>query len=152
MTNTKRAQAWGFDLIAGTMIFLAGMMLFYFYTINYSGGEGEILNVLHQEGELISDTLLSEGSPFNWDSSNVAKIGLLSGNKINETKWNYFKSLNYNSTRVLFRIRNEYYVYFDEDESNGIGLLPINPKNLVKTTRVVVYQNNITTMKVYSWN
>lgn len=153
--NKKRAQAWGFDLIVGAMIFLAGIAFFYFYTINYSNGGEEMYQALQKEGALISDSLLSEGSPPDWNEDTVVRIGILTNGRIDETKLQQFRTLaenNYAKTKSLFRIKNEYFIYFDENPADGIGVSSAETKNLLKTTRVVIYQNKITTMNLYLWN
>jgi len=154
MANVK-AQAWGFDLIIGVVIFLAGILFFYMYTVNYPTGEQEKYDGLLHEGELVSDSLLSEGSPENWNGTNVVRIGLVSDGRINNTKLGYFTALagsNYNLTKRLFRIRNEYFVFFGDDVAGGIGRPGDSAANLAKITRVTIYDNNITTMNLHIWN
>lgn len=157
--KNKRGQGWGFDLVAAMIIFLAGILFLYFYTINYPSATEEIFQQLHHEGELVADSLLSEGSPSNWNQNNVVRIGLLNGNKINETKLETFSHLDYNKTKYLFRINHEYYVKFQEPISfeggiptDGIGLPPTNERNLAKITRVVIYNNEIKSLEIYAWN
>lgn len=145
----KKAQAWGFDLIIAAVIFLVGVIFLYLYTINYPSGEEETLQNLQQEGELVADSLLSEGSPVYWNTSNVVRIGLLTDSKINQTKLDRFNAIPYAQAKSLFRTRNEYYIQIEE---TLIGPEPETPENLVKITRVVVYNNNITTMNIQIWN
>ncbi len=150
----KKAQAWGFDLVVGMVIFIIGILSFYLYTTNISAGEGEIIQRLQQNGELVADSLMSEGSPADWDETNVVRIGLLSGNRLNQTKLDSFRNLanaDYNYTKILFRINNEYFIYLDEDPANGIGLDGASATNLYKITRVVVYNQSGTTLNIYSW-
>ncbi|MBU0906524.1 MAG: hypothetical protein KKD18_04605 [Nanoarchaeota archaeon] len=148
----KEGQAWGFDLVVGMVIFIVGIVSFYLYTTNLSGASQEVIGQLQQEGEMIADSLMSEGSPIDWDASNVARIGVLSDARINETKWAEFKSLTYGRTKALFRVRNEYFVYIGNDVANGVGLDASGATNLVKITRVVVYNQSVATLNIYSWN
>lgn len=74
----RNAQAWGFDIIVATGIFIVGIIAFFLYTINYPTGEQEKLDDLLYEGNIIADNLLSEGYPLNWTNITVSKIGLLS--------------------------------------------------------------------------
>ena len=149
----KKGQAWGFDLVVGTIIFSVGVLSFYIYTTNISGGDGVLQN-LQKNGELVADSLMSEGSPVDWSETNVLRIGLLSENRINQSKLNSFMVLantDYNRTRSLFRINTEYFIFFDADQENGIGMEPSEATNLIKITRVVVYNQSVTTLNVYSW-
>lgn len=151
----KRAQAWGFDLVIGMVIFIVGIVSFYLYASNLPGASEEIIEKLQQEGELIAESLMSEGSPIDWNTTRVERIGITSENRINETKWNAFKNLastDYSRTKSLFRVKDEYFVFIGEDESGGAGNNPSSPTNLVKVTRVIIYNQSIKTLNVYSWN
>ena len=151
----KEGQAWGFDLVIGMVIFIIGIFSFYLYTINLSGGGGEVIQQLEQNGELVADSLMSEGSPLDWNAGNVVRIGLLSEDRINQTKLDGFRTLagaDYARTKSLFRINNEYFVYLDNDFAGGIGRDSSNANNLFKISRVIVYDQKVTTLNVYSWN
>ena len=151
----KEGQAWGFDLVIGMVIFIIGIFSFYLYTINLSGGGGEVIQQLEQNGELIADSLMSEGSPLDWNAGNVVRIGLLSEDRINQTKLDGFRTLagaDYARTKSLFRINNEYFVYLDNDFAGGIGRNSAGATNLFKIARVVIYNQSVTTLNVYSWN
>ena len=157
----KKAQAWGFDLFAAIIIFLFGILFFYFYTINYSNSGEENFSVLQREGETIADSLLSEGSPQNWNKTNLVRIGLITDGKINDTKLQHFYELardNYALTKSLFRVNDDYYVSFQEPVNINsssvefIGQQPASEENIVKISRIVVYNNSIKTMNVHVWN
>lgn len=121
------------------------------------------------EGKILANTILSEGSPDGWNPAEVIKIGILSQNKINETKLNYFYGLastsaGYNNTRQKFDISYDYYFYLNTTLNingvsvDGIGKPGINRssgyedvKNLVKVTRYTVYKNKPMTAYFYIW-
>jgi hypothetical protein len=152
----KKAQAWGFDLVAGLVIFSFVLITFYFYAFNYSAGDEETFRKLQLEGKLIGDSLLSEGSPVDWDGTNVVRIGLLSDGKINETKLQRFIDLDYNKTKLLFNVRHDYYVNFSkslsvggEDVSGVGGPVDSNADNLVQIKRVSSYDNEPIVLSIY---
>ncbi|MCH7568382.1 MAG: hypothetical protein IIA87_03090 [Nanoarchaeota archaeon] len=163
--RSKKAQAWGFDLIIASTLFLMGIVVFYFYSLNYPTEGGEILDSLFYEGDIIAGTLLSDGYPDNWDQNNVVRVGILTNDKINETKLERFYTLTnetltpggYAKTKSLFNTKYEYYVNFSTQmnisggEIDGIGKQPTDTKNLIKITRFVSYQNKPTTLYVYIW-
>ncbi|MEK6854888.1 MAG: hypothetical protein AABX73_01570 [Nanoarchaeota archaeon] len=158
--KVSKAQAWGFDLAVSAIIFLAAAFLLYIYTLNSSSGTDEKLSILSHEGEIVSNTLLSEGYPSNWDESSVVKIGLLTDKKINETKLESFYNLaqiDYGKTKTLFGIRHNYYVNLSESvviggsRIEGIGLLDPNSDNLVRITRVSIYKDVPITLTIYLW-
>jgi len=156
----KRAQAWGIDLAVALIIFTVGILIFFFYTVNRPAEARENLDYMFYDGNLIADSLMSEGSPLDWDSSNVVTVGILSENKINETKLEQFYNLSiqdYSRTKQLFNTRFDYYFFLSGNmslyvgEVEGIGYSPLNENNLVKITRFTIYKDKPTTAYFYIW-
>lgn len=170
--NTK-AQAWGFDLVVAVIIFSVGIVVFFIYSINQPNESKEILEKLFYDGKIVTDSILSNGYPENWNSDNVAgivSIGILNGNKINETKLLSFYNLvqteeNYTITKILFNTNYDYYFFLDKNMSSinvnldGVGkpginrnnIDSINPENLVKISRFVNYQDKPMAAYLYIW-
>ena len=161
----KRAQAFGFDLFIAIGLFLAAFILIYFYSINLQSSQEKVHEALSYDGNVIADSLLSEGYPQNWDKDNVVIIGILSNNKINETKLSKFNDLansDYNKAKNIFNTKYNFYVNLtepiineedeDEEEITGIGLPPSSPKNLIKLTRFTIYKDKPVTLIIELWN
>jgi len=165
--NTK-AQAWGFDLIVAMIIFSVGIVVFFIYSINQPNEAKETLEKLNYDGKLITESILSNGYPENWDSENVISIGILNNGKINETKLGNFYSLsqsNYDTTKILFNTKYDYFFFLDENmtsitvDVDGIGksgvnknnMNNINSENLVKISRFVSYKDKPMTAYLYIW-
>ncbi len=159
-----KAQAWGFDLMIATALFLGGIIIFYIYSINYPIEGKKSFEELYYEGSVILDSLLSEGFPSDWNAINVVRIGILDDEKVNETKLERFYNLNnsdYQKTKSLFNTKYEYYFNFSEPitlSSNGqvisgIGFEPISTSttNLVKITRVSIYKNKPVSVNLQVW-
>ncbi|MBD3252167.1 hypothetical protein GF386_00355 [Candidatus Pacearchaeota archaeon] len=165
---SKKAQAWGMDLIIGFSIFIFVLSVFYIYSLNQSGGEINIIETLIYDGNLITNSIFSEGHPVEWNETNVTKIGILSDNKINETKLESFYNLtknNYDKTKILFNTKYDYYFFIDPEFSfydgkkEGIGKSGITRKNanqtstnLIKITRFTVYKEKPVTAYLYIWD
>jgi hypothetical protein len=166
--KSKTAQGWGMDLIIAVSIFTMGLVAFYIYSLNSPGEAKENLETLSYEGRILANTILSEGSPANWDAENYFKIGILTNNKINETKLQYFHELtdsdaDYNDTKQKFDMSYEYYFYLSDIMDidggiDGIGKPGVdrnsgyeNAKNLVKVTRYTIYKNKPMTAYFYIW-
>jgi hypothetical protein len=158
-----KAQAWGIDLAIASLLFTLGVFTFFIYTINQPTQGAETIEELFYDGKIISDSILSEGYPSYWDCSNVITIGILTKGEINTTKAERFYSLSqddYNKTKILFNTRYEYYFFLDKNitlptlskEIEGIGKKPLNSKNLVKITRLTIYEKKPSTMNLYIWN
>ncbi len=163
--KNKNAQAWGIDLIIAGFIFTIGITSFYLYTINYTADSEEVIETLRYEGNIIADIILSEGYPKNWTLINVVSPGILSENKINETKLQNFYTLtisDYPKTKTLFNTRYDYLLLFNENltiganEINKIGKPGVSPgtissENLIKITRFTIYKNTPITVNLYIW-
>ncbi len=154
----KKAQAWGFDLMIASFIFLFAIFSFFLFASNYSFSDEENFQVLQYEGEIISDSLLSEGSPIDWNNDNVERIGLLTDGKINQTKLDRFYYLaeeDLNRTKSLFNVKNNYFVNFskqivvDGNFIDGIGNSNFNSDNLVRIDRVSIYNNEPIILTIY---
>ena len=158
---TEKAQAWGFDLMIATVIFLGALLALFIYTLNLPSEREESFKNLAYEGKLITDSLLTEGYPANWDENTVVRIGILSDGKVNDTKLLMFRDLvlsDYVKTKTLFNVADDYYVYFlnevmaNNQPITGIGQPAINHKNLVKLERIVIQNGTIKNMNVQVWN
>ena len=156
----KRSQAWGIDLVVAFIIFFIGLFVFYLYSLNYSSGEDK-LESLFYDGNLIANSILSEGSPLDWNSGNVIVFGILTGEKINETKLERLYSLsinNYSFTKSKFNTQYNYYFFLSENMTiqsqniDGIGNKPVTYDNLIKINRFTIYRNKPITMSIYIWD
>jgi len=161
MKENKIAQAWGFDLVIGLSIFMAGMILFFLYALNFTSSDSGDFGTLSREGKGIGDSLMSEGFPEHWDGGSVVSIGILSNGVVNDTKLLEFYLLagsDYQRTKNLFNVKNDYYVSFEypvtigSETFTGIGLLPSGQENLVKVVRVAVQNATIKNIDIEVWN
>ena len=104
LAKSKRSQAWGMDLVIALAIFSVGLVAFYIYSLNAPSEAKEVIDSLFYDGKIIANSILSEGYPINWNLSNVVTLGILSENKINETKLRRFYNLtqtNYPKTKIF---------------------------------------------------
>lgn len=160
--SSKHSQAWGMDLIIAVVIFSVGLIVFYVYSLNNPREAKETIDILSYEAKILASSILSEGYPKDWNAGNVVTIGILSENKINETKLERFYNLsttNYEKTKRLFNTKYDYYFFLNETmivyesiEIEGLGKEPTNQKNLVKTTHFTIYKNKPVTAYLYVWD
>ena len=165
----NKAQAWGIDLVIATAIFTIGFTLFYFFSINQTTEGQETIEKLFYDGELMTKVILSEGYPQNWKAENVISLGVTNNNKLNKTKlekwYNMTKNMtNYTTTKAIFNTKYDYYMFLDEDISvsgttiDGIGKPNVNRTNatldavnLIKVSRLTIYENKPITLYLYVW-
>ena len=121
------------------------------------------------EGRIISDNLISEGFPSNWNSSNVMTVGITdNNNQVNETKLQNLININYDETRNLLRTKYDYYFFFKDQNGSvikinsteeGIGYPGVNSSNieyqdiddLIKLERILFFKNHMAKMVLYVW-
>jgi len=159
--KSKKAQAWGFDIITAMGIFIFGLTIFFLYTINYPNNEEEKLDELLYEGNIVADSLLSTGFPENWTISSVSRIGLLTNSSIDQNKLEQFytiSSTEYQRTISMFGIKYNYFVNFSDSITisgqpiSGIGLFSQSPQNNIKISRISIYEGKPVTVEVYVWD
>ena len=162
-----KAQVWGLDVMTGFAMFLVAMLVFFIYALNNSEESTETFELLTYDGESIADNLISEGYPKNWQTTNVQFIGLTTNNKINQSKLEELYKMiytdgDYAKTKGKFNTIYDYYFFFEENmtiNSNsiegigkpGISKNNISAKNLIKITRLTIYQNKTMPLYIYTW-
>ena len=161
MAILKRAQAWGFDLIVASIIFVGGMVVFYLYALNSPNQTERTLGSLNYEADTIADIILSEGYPPAWNDDNVISPGILTGKKIDNAKLGRFYNLSltdYSKIKGLFGSREEFYFFISENfsiegkEVEGIGSKPVASNNLVKITRFTIYNDKPVSFNLEIWD
>lgn len=162
--HNKKAQTWGIDLVIAMTIFSIAIIIFFLYSINFAGYETTEFKSLDYDAEIIADSILSSGSPENWTTNNVIIPGILSNNKINQTKLNNLKTLTstqqgYQSIKLKFSTKYDFYFFLNNAPDEGAGKPGTNPntisnekQNLVKITRFIIYENKPKTAYLYLWD
>ena len=164
--SQKKAQAWGFDAMVASLIFISGIVIIYVYAINYPKESQETLDKFFTEGEFATEMLLSEGLPTNWDETNVVRLGITTNNKLNETKLERFYNLannqsqqGYAKVKSLLNIKHNFFMNFSQQiviNGNNVGGIGQNfdgvqTKNIIKINRATIYQNKIVSFNIYIW-
>lgn len=163
----SRAQIWSFDLLAGIMLFMAGITIFFIYSLNQPGQTQETFQLLSYEGNAVANNLMASGYPEKWNLTNVVTIGITDGNIINQTKLEQLYEMiytqnNYTLTKHLLNTQYEYYFFLDQNMTinstqvlgigkPGVAENNVTAKNLIKTTRYTIYQNKTTPLYIYTW-
>jgi hypothetical protein len=157
----KAGQAWGIDLMIAAAVIMAGMTLMYLYSYQLGSRGERQLDTMNAIGERLANTLLTTGQPENWNRTTVTSIGILTDDKINQTKldeWYALTQIDYNSTKRMLRTQDDYFVNFTDpmlisgNPVVGIGRVPSQPKNLIQVTRFSLYRNQPVTIRVIIWN
>ena len=156
----KRGQAWGFDSMMAAAIFITGALVFYFFALNYGASNNQKVEEIVHDATAVGDNILSEGIPTNWNATSVTKIGILTNNKINNTKLELLYNLSiydYNGTRFKFNTRFNYFINLSDQivinsqPINGIGIYPSNATNTFRINHFTVYNEKPVTLYVILW-
>jgi hypothetical protein len=159
-TSTKKGQVWYIDFMVGLMVFVVVVVIYFEYVDNLSSKEENIMDDLIINSKAITNSLVAEGYPKDWNTSNVVKIGLTEGNqRINTTKLNQFISMDYIETKSKLRTSYNYYMFLEYKNGSKIklngsdeyGYKSLNPSKLVQTTRLLIYNSTIIRMVVHVW-
>jgi len=175
-SGLTKAQVFYSDFVVGTLIVVTAILIYYNYIGYITAQNSGSLNDLITDINTISSNMITAGSPENWTSSNVQRVGLtnnkqrLSYNNIAE-----FENIAYNESRKILSTRFDYVLYFERWDGTIIPIEnkcaignPIvvtdntttcqrpnitlaNPKRSVKDIRLAIYDNEILQMIIYLW-
>ncbi len=163
----KQAQIWITDFIIGFLIFSLGavMSIKFIFHMMAEDNFAEIQN----EAQVISEFLMSEGVPNNWNNETVIRLGLTTDNILNSTKLGYFYDLNYSVSRDYFNTKFDYFVFFQDNgtvmnittcgyghpdvqtDNCSINISGLTYDDFVYVKRLVPYNNSIIEMVIYLW-
>ncbi|MBI2045133.1 hypothetical protein HYT23_03680 [Candidatus Pacearchaeota archaeon] len=136
--KSKKAQAWSFDLVIASIIFIVGIVMLYFYAVNYTSQSENKLDDLFFEGNLASELILSEDS-----------FGILTGNQINQAKLDEY--LNYQQKKDELGLTKNFYFNIQNDPTNYGLVNPPDVENIVRVIRITIDNNKIVSFKLYIW-
>ncbi len=164
---SKKSQIWYADLLIGIVIFSVALVIYFKTDLNLYQGNGKIYQDLMMEAKIITNSLISPGYPFNWTPGTVTRLGFVDNARVNYTKLNYLMGMNYNHTKSLLRTKYDYYFYFEQygrpaliNGSDGYGYPGVNrtnldtllnPKYVLKLTRIVILNHNPARMQFLIW-
>ena len=165
-----KGQASMVDIFLGLTLFLVAFGILMKSHVNLNATK-DFASEMTIEGEFISDILFSEGVPNDWDASNVTQPGLLTNGRISHRKLEELEDLDYATSKHLLSTRYDYFITVSSYDGNklethhfdgrdGIGMSGINstnlidvedPKNVLKVTRVGVYNHSIARVVIVLW-
>lgn len=130
---------------------------------------------MHFEAKTLADSLVTPGYPYDWNPSNVQRIGISQGgNDLSMQKLALFHNMtsaNYTHVKSLFNMRSEWGIYFLDDievttsignislighpnmtiTAGRVSMSGITHDDLVSLSRVVHYNGSTYRMVVYAW-
>lgn len=158
----KSGQIWSIDYILGFLIFM--LVAVYSFNLIMTAETPDVENI-YDEGVRVSNFLLSEGTPDDWDRTNYRTPGIAEKNRINKQQLEEINKLDFDELRQSYLARNDFVfnfpgsnltpcVYGYEIDSTGcdIDFDSVEYENLIRIKRYVILDSEITEMNVYVWN
>lgn len=164
----KRAQVSTIDFIAGFLMVVTALLLA--SNLIFTLQEKSSFSSLQDVATAVSEDLMSEGYPADWNATSVIKLGLLSNNTLSPVKIQDLSSLSYDDIRASLGTPYDVYWYFHNasgvvnvsacgygNPSVVVDALSCEPsfsasRNLVHLQRILVYNNSLITMEVVVWD
>lgn len=169
-----KAQVFLFDLMVSIGIFITAVVLFLYFSNSLHPEEDEF-NLVVQNSQAISSSLLSVGEPSDWTSTNVNIIGVTDDSyKLNFTKVQRLRNLSPENSSRIFGANSNFAIFFKDMDGNVLNLggcaysspalavqnltpyicqnITINPEDhLVNIERLVLYNSRIIKIVVQAW-
>jgi len=144
--ENKRGQIWSLDVIIAVMIFMTGIIILYFYAVNYFDQSTNQLDDLLYQGNTAAELILADNDP-----------GILSNGNVNQTKLENFYNSDYDSLRRSLNVKDNFYFILDGLEIQGsptayVGSINNTPvDNLIRVNRFTVYKDKPVKFNLYIW-
>ncbi|MBW2990348.1 hypothetical protein KY348_01445 [Candidatus Woesearchaeota archaeon] len=167
--RNKKSQVWVSDYTLSMLLFVLAVILSVKIVIN-SFSTNTVFDDLKMDASKMSEILLSEGYPVDWTNETVIRPGLLTAERLNESKVVEAMNMTYTRLKPTLQTRYEFLVIFEDsrqamiefDNLCVIGSPDVNINktvagpitdchnplfdpddydNLVKLTRLVVHES-----------
>ena len=163
------------------LLFSVAVVLAFSIIMNSFESENDFQR-LKGDASRISEYLLSEGTPADWNATSVIRPGILSGKRINFTKaYSAMNITNASYAAIKSNLQTEYDFLVVFEHKNGtiasfqdycaigndnlvereftpalacksVNLTGISYDNMVKLTRFAAYDSSLVKMTIYMWD
>lgn len=162
----QKGQYFSFDAVIATVIMVLAFSTLVAYWYGAQAVVEERTNSRLADAGRIAESLLSPGSPADWDNgmyiTDIRQIGIATGfnNGLDSWKVRQFKSLSeqdYEGVGRLLRAGGDYYVLIERTEQTGAPVAeigkpyPANSSYVVVANRGVTYEGHPARMRVFLW-
>jgi hypothetical protein len=101
----KRGQGWSMDVLVSVGLFVAGLLLLYYFIGERS--DTTLPPDIIDEGRQIPELLSTEHNET---------IGFIDGGKIDREKLEQFANITYNETKKILGVQSDFCIYFEDEE------------------------------------
>ena len=159
LVKAKKGQIWYTDFIVALLLFMIALTI-YFSITNSLLESGQGLDEMITDLNVIGSSLISEGFPRDWNASTVEKIGFTNGNyRLNQTKLERLYAMDHEPIRLAFNTRFNLYIFLLDQNDNpllingedSVGLNSTNAEQLIRASRILIYNSTIVKLVVHLW-
>ena len=179
-TRSRKSQVWISDYTFSLLLFILAAIISVKIIVNSFAMNTDFIQ-LKDDATKISEMLLSEGYPVDWNNETVIRPGLLTGKRLDPDKVAKAINLSYSALKPKLQTRYDFIVIFEEPGGDMIEFgnnctigspdVPVNQSgtppavdchnllfdtvkhdNLVKLSRLIIYDSRIIRMVVYTWS
>ena len=163
----KKAQVWSVDFVVGISLFsiLVVITAYFLLTSNTS----DDFKFMHREALYLSNTIMSPGTPGDWNSDTVVVPGLISNGRLDLDKLSGARALDYDELKSFYAVRADFAIFFRNKTSFlevggacGVGynlptidcepnLSAVVYDDLIVMNRFVPINNSIKNVVLYVW-
>ena len=177
----SKAQAWFTDFTIAILLFILLLIIYFTYSLNLSKRDTEVFNNLVTDSNSISTSLVLGGYPSNWTVANVQRLGLTDNSqRIVQDKLIQFYNLSYDKRKTLLNTQYDYFIFLKNKSNcllnisgifgmghsdvaitsvaecngfseNSVNLSNINPKNIIRTDRLLILNSDVVDTVIYLW-
>jgi len=140
------------------VIMVSGLVAFYMLVLSADLGGEDQFRELNVNTEIVSNALVSSGSPVNWNENNVVVLGVTDGKRrIVLSKVQEISGMDYQATRQVLGVNKDYRIVFEDKNGGAVGLSDLglayspNEENIITVTRLLFYEEEVIRMVVTVW-
>jgi len=152
----KKSQIWYMDLIISIVIVILFVSIFLYTLSNRTTKSNDSLI---DHASYISEILMSQGSPINWDENNVRRPGIIKENwRVDVELLEKLYSLDISKMRQVFNSEKNFVI----EVFNGTNVMSFslknytgrrnpNPNQISSISRYALYENDVIEVRVSVW-
>jgi len=153
----KRGQVWQLDFLFAIVISSITLILFVNFALEQTTSTD--ISDLSLQASAMSESLLTQGLPTNWDKSTVRSIGILDASGRGDTiKIESFFNMTPNEYRLLLTQRNFYHIQLLQNDlpltiggKNFVGFNKTDANSAITVSRFLLYEGAVTKIEVSVW-
>ncbi|MBD3155263.1 MAG: hypothetical protein GF368_01245 [Candidatus Aenigmarchaeota archaeon] len=154
---STKGQALSYDFFISCIIFVL-IITIIFSLFRYSNtqiSDNQEINQITRTSQQLSELWMREGSPRDWDSSNIIDLGLMSNSRFNQTKLNQLEDIGYSEVKNIAGVGfYEFYLKIYNSDNNTIfdfGLYPLDSEFISKSQRFGILNSTIVFVDTVVW-